>query len=192
MAEQKMVCIWLEVIGLCRSGGGCIPKEKLAAIIEIIGELPELGEAFSAGDDGQQYEFPWNDTYNVIKNAEDCTYKMNVTKIIMMSKQGSPWRVLQHQYTGAIQMIHERFIQMIDDKEVDEKNGHTKTEGPLSGKMPGVFWKNNIMALYVMPRREDDAAELVKFLEGIDINEVMSGERTDVSEDTRKEETEET
>lgn len=133
-----------------------------------------MGEAFTADGNGQQYELPWSETFNVIKNAEKCMFNMNVTKVVVMSGRDNPWRVLQHQHTGAIRMISERFIQMIDDKEVDERNGHTKAEGPLSGKMQGVFWKNNVMALYVMPRMEDDVEGLIRFLEGIDINGVMT------------------
>lgn len=170
---------------------GQIPKEKLAAIIELTGELPETGEAYRVTKDGQQYELAWTDLYDVMGNAMNCEYEMEITRVIIEGKGDSDSRVLQHVGTGCIQLINERLIQMISNKEVDEKKGHTEVIGPVCGRLQGVFWYNNVMALHVMPRIDDAAMRLIKFLEGIDINEESKENWPDVSENTVKEETEE-
>lgn len=126
---------------------------------------------------------------HVMEEASRCKYYMDITRILFENAHGNHWRVLQHKTTGAIKMISERFIEMIDESSVDQNNGHTLPEGPLSGSLPGVFWKNNIMALYVTPRSEDGYKNLISYLEGIEINEVENNERTDVPETEEEEET---
>lgn len=180
--------------GIYLSGGywviwvrkGHIPKEKLAAIIELIGELPEAGIAFSVTSDGQQYELQWNDLYSAMENATNCDCEMDITKIMIENKHGTVTRVLQRPGIGAICMINEKFISMIDNGAVDDRNGHTQAEGPLCGPYPGVFWMNNVMALHVLPIVDDDLYKLVKYLEGININE-----STVIPQNPHKEEAEE-
>lgn len=171
--------------------GGCIPKEKLAAIIELIGDLPETGTGFSATKDGQQYELQLENQMHVMEEAKKCMFNMDVTKILLENIHGNHWRVLQHRLTRKIRMISERFIEMIDESSVDQNNGHTMPEGSVCGNLPGVFWSNNIMAMYVMPRSEDGIKNLISHLETIDINEVENNEWTDVSETETEEEKEE-
>lgn len=173
-----------------RKGG--IPKEKLAAIIELVGELPEPGIAYSATKDGQQYELQWNDLYDAMKNAGECQYNMEITRTIIEGKCDSDSRVLQHSETGCIRLINESLFGMIDGNAVDIEKGHTWPEGPVCGRRPGVFWYNNVMALHVMERTDDAAMRLIRFLEGIDINEESKKIRSDVSENPIEEEAEET
>lgn len=181
--------------GIYLSGGywviwirkGQIPKEKLAAIIELIGELPESGMAFSATSDGQQYELPWNDYYDAMANAERCGQEIEVTKVMIETKQRTVCRALQSPETGAVCLINEKFIQMLDNGAVDDRNGHTEAEGPLGGNSPGVFWKNNVMALHVWPISDDDLHPLIEYLEAININGDVV-----IPKDPDKEETEET
>ena len=173
-------------------GGGCIPKEKLAAIIELTGEFPEKGTGFSATKDGQQYELQLGNQMRVMEQAQKCRFYMDVTRILFENAHGHNWRVLQHGITGAIKMVSERFIEMLDESSVDQNNGHTLPVGPLSGELPGAFWYNNITAIYIMPRSEDDCGKLVGHLERIKICEVENSERTDVPETEEEEETEET
>lgn len=171
---------------------GQIPKEKLAAIIELVGELPEPGEAYRATKDGQQYELQWTDLYDAMENAKKCQYEMDITRVIIEGKVDADSRILQHSETGVIQLIDEKIIQMISNKEVDAKKGHTEVIGPVCGRLPGVFWYNNTMALYVMPRTDDISIRLIRFLEGIDINAESKNTWPDVPENTHEEEAEET
>lgn len=170
---------------------GQIPKEKLAAIIELAGELPEEGEAYSVTKDGQQYELQWNDLYNAMDNATRCSYELEVTRIIIEGKHDADSRILQHPETGCIRLVNEKFIQMIDNMQVEQKRGHTEVTGPVCGRLPGVFWFNNVMALHVMERTDDASIRLIRFLEGIDINEESKECWSAFSEEDSEEETEE-
>lgn len=170
---------------------GQIPKEKLAAIIEFVGEIPEDETGFCATKDGQQYELQLEDQMHVMVEAMKCKCAMEITTLLFENTHGNKWRVLQNPETGQIKMINERFIEMIDMKSVDQENGHTFPEGPLVGNTEGVFWMNNIMALYVMPRREDGYENLIRFLESIEINKVENNEWINVPEENVEEETKE-
>lgn len=147
-----------------------IPKEKLAAIIELVGEIPEQGVAYRATKDGQQYELEWNEFYETMENAKKCDRELEVTRMIIEGKQDADSRVLQDPDTGKIRLINEAFIRMLDNSKVESKKGHTEAVGPVCSRMPGAFWYNNIMALHVMERTDDASMRLIEFLEGIDIN----------------------
>lgn len=164
--------------GYCITGGywaiwirhGEIPKKELAAIIELTGELPEKGEGFKATKDGNQYEFQWSDICDTMKNAEECDDKMEITPLTLKYITGEQARILQHKVNGIIVLINEKFLDMIDNTAVKYQEGETQSEGPyIHGKYPGVFWKNNVMALYVMPRKDEENKHLLGYLEAFDI-----------------------
>lgn len=149
---------------------GCIPKKGLASIIELTGELPEPGEAFKATKEGNQYEVPWNEMYNAMGNAEECKEHVDITPLTLKYRTGQQARILQNPSNNTIILINERFIDIIDNTAVEYSNGEIQAEGPMiSGRMQGVFWKNNIMALYVCPRTNDENKRLIKYLEAFDI-----------------------
>ena len=185
--------------GIYLSGGywtifvkkGEIPRKKLAAIIELVGELPEAGTGYRITKGNQQYELTWNELYNALENAGSCKEELETTKIIIESGKGTLQRVIQHPVNGCTWIVNEEFIQMIDNKEVDEHKGHTEAYGPVAGRYPGVFWFNNVMALHVMERKDDESEELRKYLEYFNINGDRYG-RIDVSEDDGEEEEKET
>lgn len=95
-------------------------------------------------------------------------------------------RVIQHPSNGCIWTVSEEFIQMIDDGEVEEAEGHTKACGPVAGRYPGVFWYNNVMAIHVMERKDDGSEILRRYLEKFSINEDRYG-RIDVPEENGEE-----
>lgn len=167
---------------------GKIPKEKLAAIIELIGEIPEPGCAFEVTKDGQQYDLGWNDLYHAIDNARNCDYGLEVTKVIIEQRNGTETRILQNKETRTIYQINEKFIEMIDNGAIDPRSGHTEADGPVCGRLPGVFWSNNVMAMHVLPICDENSVRLIHHLEGIEINE----KPVTLSKDESEEETEDT
>lgn len=150
---------------------GMIPKKELASIIELTGGLPEKGEAFRATKMGNQYEIPWREAYDAMGNAQSCDDAMEITPLIL-DQAWHQARILQNTDNGTIVLINERFIDMIDNTVIDYENGETQAEGPLiSGKIQGVFWRNNIMALHVYPREDEENRKLLGFLETFDITD---------------------
>jgi hypothetical protein len=156
--------IWIKV--------GKIPKKELAAIIELTGEIPESGQGFSSTKAGNQYEIVESSLYRAMENARQCNTFLDVTNLSIHAPNGVMSRILQDPGSRRIFLINEKFVEMIDNTEVDYDGGETATEGALIGKYAGVFWFNNIMALHVMCREDENAKNIIDYLEQI----VIGGE----------------
>lgn len=149
---------------------GWIPKKELASIIELTGEMPEPGEGFKATKAGNQYELPWNEAYAAMTHAMECEEYMEVTPMTLKYKNGQQARILQNPVNKTIVLIGERFIDIIDNTVVEYDKGEFQAEGPMiSGKMQGIFWRNDTMALHVYPRTDDENKELIRHIETFDI-----------------------
>ena len=148
---------------------GCIPKKELGAIIELTGELPEAGSGFQATKSGNQYEMQDNQYYRVMENASQCEDVLEVTSLILEQTYEQA-RILQDPKNLTITLINERFIKMIDNTVVQYQDGEIQAEGPMiCGKMQGVFWRNNVMALHVFPRKDEGNKILMGYLENFHI-----------------------
>lgn len=153
---------------------GWIPKKELASIIELTGEMPEPGEGFKATKAGNQYELPWHEAYAAMTHAMECEEYMKVTPMTLKYKNGQQARILQNPVNKTIVLIGERFIDIIDNTVVEYEKGEFQAEGPMiSGKMQGVFWRNDTMALHVCPRTDDENKRLIGYLEAFDIMNKM-------------------
>ena len=147
---------------------GCIPKKELAAIIELTGEIPEPGSGFKSTKAGNQYEITENAFFEVMKNAKACERCANVTTLTINAQVGAALRVIQEPIANKIYLINEKLIEMIDNGCINRNDGEIEADGPLIGTLPGVFWKNNIMALHVA-HRESKEEELITYLEKVTI-----------------------
>lgn len=103
--------------------------------------------------------------FEVMKNAEACDRCANVTTLLINTQLGAKQRVIQDPDTNRIYLINEKFIEMLDNTHISRKDGEIEAEGPLLGPLDGIFWKNNMMALYAM-RQESREKELIAYLEG--------------------------
>lgn len=149
---------------------GWIPKKELASIIELTGEMPEPGEGFKATKAGNQYELPWREAYAAMTHAMECEEYMEVTPMTLKYKNGKQARILQNPVNKTIVLIDERFIDIIDNTVVEYDKGEFQAEGPMiSGKMQGIFWRNDTMALHVYPRTDDENKKLIRHIEAFDI-----------------------
>lgn len=153
---------------------GWIPKKELASIIELTGEMPEPEEGFKATKAGNQYELPWHEAYAAMTHAMECEEYMEVTPMTLKYKNGQQARILQNPVNKTIVLIGERFIDIVDNTVVEYDKGEFQAEGPMiSGKMQGVFWRNDTMALHVCPRTDDENKRLIGYLEAFDIMNKM-------------------
>ena len=177
---------------------GCISKKGLGSIIELTGELPEPGTGFEATKAGNQYELQWRGEFSVWDNANTCDEEVEITPLTLKYATGQQARILQKVKDGQIILVNERFIDMVDNTEVEYEDGETQAVGPLVSRgYPGVFWKNERMALHAYPRTDDENRNLIKYIEVFDI--MNRGENRDeyrllghgVPEADEEEETEE-
>lgn len=86
-----------------------MPKELLAAIIELAGALPDAGERYICDKGGNQKEFG----KPMEINPEGCEAEYIVTNVTLLSGTGTEQRILQNYGTGAIELINEVFIDLI-------------------------------------------------------------------------------
>ena len=95
---------------------------------------------------------------------------MDVTPLTLKYKNGQQARIMQNPVNKTIVLIGERCIDIIDNTVVEYDKGEFQAEGPMiSGKMQGVFWRNDTMALHVYPRTDDENKRLIGYLEAFDI-----------------------
>ena len=149
---------------------GWVPKKELAAIIELTGELPEAGEAFTASKDGNQYEIEFQEEKDAMQLALHCDMKLDVTPVVLKYDTGQQARVLQRQDNGKIVLINEKFIDMIDNGAVEYGKGESQGEGPfVHPEATGVFYRSDTMAMRIMPRIDDKNIRLLEYLETFDV-----------------------
>lgn len=153
---------------------GMFPKEAKAAVIELCGELPAVGEVFKAEKDfGNQYEIEQKEIFNLPEAFKRCTIDYRVTNI--MQQQGKTLiRILQAEEGRNVCAVSEVFLDLIDLKSIDYENGETEPFGPcaISPEAPFVYWGGNDCCYLMAGRRTSDGeteAEFWKYLEGTEI-----------------------
>ena len=149
---------------------GWIPKKELAAIIELTGEMPAAGAAFTASKDGNQYELEFLGEKDTMQLAWHCDMELDITPIVLKYDTGQQARVLQRQDNGKIVLINERFMDMIDNAVVEYGKGESQAEGPfIHSTKTGIFYRNDTMAMRIMPRIDDKNVRLLEYLEKFEI-----------------------
>lgn len=152
---------------------GMFPKEAKAAVIELCGELPAVGEVFKAEKDfGNQYEIEQKEIFNLPEAFKRCTIDYRVTNI-MQQQEKTLIRILQAEEGRNVCAVSEVFLDLIDLKSIDYENGETEPFGPcaISPEAPFVYWGNDCCYLMAGRRTSDGEteAEFWKYLEGTEI-----------------------
>ena len=146
---------------LCKKG--FITKTILAEIVELAGELPEEGECFCAGKDGNQMQV------NPMKIEKDMDpTKVAVTNMVMLEHSAA--RLLQSN-TGKIFLINNRLVNMVTGHHCDEANGETEPVGPYIVGTSQAYWKNNVMEFITVLRGTDSYERMLEQMEMVDMTE---------------------
>lgn len=141
-----------------------------AAIIELVGRIPDVEEYFLATKEGEQMECG---TYRV--DATDAQNLIDITDLIILSGHDVKQRVLQNTETGQIRLINEVFIDIIDASLIDRKEGEYEPQGPYYNPKDGIYFCNNAMRFHACFRYDDRKETLLKTLEGIDLTQENEG-----------------
>lgn len=145
-------------------------KKELAAIIELTGELPAEGQAFTACEDGNQYEIKFPDERNAMAIALECKMTLEITPLVLRYATEQQARVLQKANTREITLINDQFTDMITNKAIDYEKGESSASGPfIHHREYGIFYRSDTMAMQIMPRTDDKNIELLRYLEHFDI-----------------------
>ena len=89
---------------------------------------------------------------------------VGISRITLTTSQDERVRLLQDD-EGNIYPIYEDILKLIDPSKIDKNLGETLPDGPFIMKDGTIMWRNNIMALKVHPRRDENYKELADYLE---------------------------
>ena len=140
-----------------------MPKELLAAIIELAGELPGAGERYICDKGGNQLEFG----KPMEINPEGCETEYIVTNVTLLSGTGTEQRILQNYGTGDIELINEVFVDLIYKAEKDLSM--PEPAGPYCRPGMCALWDNGLMRFKAYLRHDDENEEMLKELSNVDL-----------------------
>ncbi len=150
---------------------GCIPNKEKAALIELVGELPEQGEVFRAyKGSGNQYEINWNDAWKINENMELANQEFEVTDITIDTSKFRN-RILQNKETNKIVTINEMYSDLIDYEAMDQDK-ETKPIGPVTVNGAIFFWKNEVCTIAICGTDlagDKKIKRVTEYLEGINL-----------------------
>lgn len=137
-----------------------VPKTILAEIIELAGEIPEEGECFCAGKNGNQMQ-----ANPMVAKVPVGSLKIRITRLILESRRGVYQRVLQFEHTKEVLLVDNVFMSLVSKIHCEFEEGETEPNGPFCNVERGVFWENNVMTLQVLFRVDDENEAVLKQLE---------------------------
>lgn len=117
-----------------------IPKEVKGAVIELCGDLPEIGQTFRANKEGNQYEIGQEEIYDLPRIYKECGHRYITTKVIL-ERKNEMVRIIKDEKTNHVAAVKEIAINLIDNREIEE--GETQPIGPVGKEIPRlILWGN--------------------------------------------------
>lgn len=141
-----------------------IPKQTLANIIALAGELPEPGERFRSDKQGNQYEM------EMLMSIDVKPYTMGpltITDTLQIGTDGTLQRYLQDTDTGMLYLLNQAFINLSKGS-IDEEHGEYVPSDPFYSKS-GVLWQNNICRMKATFRHDRKNKKTLDALKGVDL-----------------------
>ncbi|MDD3416376.1 MAG: hypothetical protein PHY47_20630 [Lachnospiraceae bacterium] len=143
-----------------------LPKTILAQIIELAGEVPDVGERFRATKDGNQIEFEMP----IEVDARGFENDIEITQLILISK-GVHQRILQSPQTGDVKTVNNVFVEIADNTGIEKEKGEYRVEKPLYHDVKGILWANNVARLRAGFRYDEAHKRILEEITQIDITE---------------------
>lgn len=141
-----------------------LPNKEKAAVIELIGELPEPEQIMKTGKDmPAQYMIP-DDVWDIEKTFDKCQYCMTVTRSIYQDTLNR-YRVIQNRQDQKCFFINDYFIDLFDRGSWTDDDNEPQGPKTLNNSPGTLYWKNNTMAFAVYPIKVwEDNEELLTYL----------------------------
>lgn len=164
------------------SDGACIisvyrdmlPNKEKAAVIELIGELPEEGQVMKTGKDMPSQYMVMTDMWDVEKTFEKCQCSMTVTRSLYQGSL-STYRVIQNRKDQKCFFVDNYFIDLFDRGAWTEDD--FEPEGPKTlNDSPGtLYWRNETMTFAVypisVPEDNEELSTYLNLLENMELPE---------------------
>lgn len=142
-----------------------MPKQIMAQIIELAGEVPAVGKSFRGTKDGNIEE----DWLRSAVRTEEFSKPIDVTDMIIIGRLGKHQRVLQEHEKGQAYIVNNVFIEIADNNAAETDRGEYEVSVPLYNAQKGILWENNVARLRAGWRTDEKHEELMKELSGIDL-----------------------
>lgn len=141
-----------------------IPKQTLANIIALTGELPGPDESFRSDKNGNQYEVGMPTHINTEPYTKG---SLIVTDTLQIGTAGTLQRYLQDSNTGMLYLLNEVYIDLSHGS-IDKENGEYAPPDPLYSES-GVLWQNNICRMTATFRHDRKNEKTLEALGGVDL-----------------------
>ena len=135
---------------------GDMPKEVKGDLISLVGELPEKGEGYTAGKDGNQMEFYGDEIMSPLLVPQE--KELEILPITVCDAVG----ILRDQY-GNLVPVSKEYLGLLDISNLAEDE--ETPEGPygIASMVEEKFynaacWQNNMMAFSIGEMRTDNQA----------------------------------
>lgn len=144
-----------------------MPKQILAQLIELAGEVPEQGKAFRTTKDGNQEE----DGLRTEVKTEKFEKPIDVTDIIVIGNLGTYQRVLQAK-DGKTYIVNNIFVDIADNNATEEQRGEYDVTLPMYEEKQGILWMNNVARFRAGWRIDDRHAGILREMSDIDLTTI--------------------
>lgn len=141
-----------------------MPKQIMAQLIELAGEVPAPGKVFRATKEENLEE----DGLRQEVKTEGFTEPIDITDIIIIGSLGTYQRVLQDR-EGKTYIVNNMFIDIADNNATEEQRGEYNVTLPMYKEKQGILWMNNVARFRARWRVDDKHASILKEMSGIDL-----------------------
>lgn len=131
---------------------GYLPNVVKANAIELIGDLPEAGQAGLYDKFGCQTELPYTEGPRELMEVEGPIFID--TGMIVINKRKEVLRVMQNEESGKILLPYNHIMESISPLEIDFEGGESDVQGAFNPNSNILLLKNNVSAFLTYARTE--------------------------------------
>lgn len=161
--------IWICIGGMTWSAEvrfDMMSKQFKGDLISLIGELPNIGESFTATKDGNQVSIG-----EFARNPEEIELgkMIAVTNVLVYGNEDVEQRILQDYDTYEVYAVSNIYVDCVDPDMVLDHKGETRVEGPYKETNGMITWINNSCALHISTREDIMSDKELASLKGVDL-----------------------
>lgn len=145
---------------------GIMPKQIIAQIFELAGEMPEFNTTIRATKN--EIEVELNNGREVITEGYDVATE--VTDFILIHADGTEQRVIRDKQYQKLHVVNDVFIAIADNSGVEKGYGETNVEEtPLCDPAYGILWENNACRFRASWRVDDGHRRTLEELKAVNL-----------------------
>ena len=144
-----------------------MPFKQKAQLIELLGEIPDVGQRIVAHKNDQQYEF---DTGSVLKTAYMAAKIAVYQAPVVIARPYLDYQLFQEQETKEFLAVNRELVSLIDIREIDFENEGMPSGPCMIQNGNGLYWHNASGTLCIqLEELDEEALKIVNLLQNIEI-----------------------